>query len=176
MKTKSLLVLTLFLVGCGTTTTLKIPKGYKVKVNVAGEIYVEVPTKKNASTSALGPDILTKMKTSLESQLLKRCFKVARVGKGKYVLKTTILTYEPGSALKRWIMPGWGATLLRAKSSLAKGADKKTIAEIDFDGNVTAGGFYTVGADKYIVDWFGEELAKKLREAVGGRSDCATAS
>ena len=119
---------------------------------------------------------MIKMKTSLEAELVKRCFKVARGGKGRYVLKTSILTYKPGSALKRWLVPYWGATRLRTNSILAQGADGKTIANIDFDGHVSAGGGYTIGAHEYIADWFGEELAKKLREAVGGPSDCAAAS
>jgi len=171
---KWVLVFTLILVGCGTTTTLNIPTGKKI--NIVGRIKVEIPQKKVSVAPELDANILAKMKTGLESELEKRCFKIARGGKGRYVLKTSILTYKPGSALKRWIMPGWGATILRAKSIIAQGADGKTIAEIDFDGNVSGGGLYTMGAKDYIADWFSEELAKKLRETVGGSSDCATAS
>ena len=174
IKIAYLLPLVLVVVGCGTTTAINVPEGKKL--NIIGALSVEKPTNKLKidlkDKDDPDFDLLSTLKTNLESELKNRCFKVAKGGRGKYVLKTAILKYEPGSAFKRWLVPGWGATKLQTKSTLVHADNGKTVAEVNFDGNVTAGGGYTMGAYKYIASWMGEKLAAKLRETVGGPSDC----
>ncbi len=173
-----LLILVLFIVGCGAAARVNVPEGEKLIV--VGTLSVERPTNESGFNlkDKEDPDfdVLAAIRKNLKSELLTRCFKVAMEGKGKYILKTSIVEYEPGSAFKRWLLPGWGATRLRTISKIIRANDEKMVAKIDFKGDVSGGGFYTVGAYKYIANWMAVELAKELRQTVGGPSNCAAGS
>ena len=77
-------------------------------------------------------------------------------------LEVSILNYEEGNAFKRWILPGWGATVLKIEAILKENGD--VIATSKIDSNIPAGGGYTIGAWKYIYTDVAKKLVSDIKE------------
>lgn len=87
---------------------------------------------------------------------------------GRYVLTCDISAFAEGSALKRWIMPGWGATVGQVAVMVMDSKSGETVAIVRGNATVASGGLYTVGADQYILRSALDEVVKKLHQVVSG--------
>jgi Domain of unknown function (DUF4410) len=94
----------------------------------------------------------------------------ATPGPGDFVLNLDIADFRPGDPFKRWVLPGWGCTVLAINGGLWEQDGRKLVAEIDHQRTVAAGGFFTVGAEHYILNDVAHDLASdlNLRIAQGG--------
>lgn len=79
------------------------------------------------------------------------------------VLRSSLVTYQPGSAAKRWVGGGAGITQATLRTTLIDNRTGEMLGEIVAAGQVTAGGFYTVGAKKSILKRLAKGIAKELR-------------
>lgn len=105
---------------------------------------------------------------------------------GDFVLNLDVTDFRPGDPFKRWVVPGWGCTVLAIKGGLWEQDGRKLVAEIDHQRSVAAGGLFTIGAEHYILNDVAHDLASdlKVRIAKGGdfvvkaksRGDAVTAS
>jgi len=87
------------------------------------------------------------------------------------LLDLQIAEYRPGSAFKRWVLPGWGCTVLEVKGTLAELDTKTPAALIAHERTVAVGGFYTIGAEHYILDTVAGDLASDLKIRINKGAD-----
>ena len=81
----------------------------------------------------------------------------------KLVLAADIVEYEPGDAFKRWLLPGWGATVLVVRGTLVD-AEKRAVGSVEAKRTVEAGGGYTIGAWETVFRDIANDIVTKLRE------------
>jgi hypothetical protein len=70
-------------------------------------------------------------------------------GDGQYSINVEIISYSPGNAFMRWLMPGLGETQLSVVAHILH-QDGSVAARIPVDRSIAAGGGYTIGAWKYV--------------------------
>lgn len=75
---------------------------------------------------------------------------VVREG-ARYRLACDVTAFVEGSAIKRWLMPGWGATVGQVSAMLSDSATGETVLILRGNATLASGGLYTIGADTYIV-------------------------
>lgn len=107
-------------------------------------------------------ELRTKLATSLERQELLASPESVTRGRD-FVLHVTISEFRPGDAFKRWLLPGWGATVLNVEGSLVESDDGALVATFQDKRSVAAGGFYTIGAEHTILGTVAEDLADELK-------------
>lgn len=84
------------------------------------------------------------------------------------VLNCEVTQYRAGSALKRWVMPGWGATVGQLALMVSSTKDQSVVAIIQGNAVVAAGGLYTIGAEDYILASAADDVITKLRDWAAG--------
>lgn len=104
------------------------------------------------------------MRSSLQSELNKN----GLFANGNHTIHIHIQDYAPGSAFKRWLIPGWGSTKLSVKAIIVDEKNKK-IADIPVEKYIDAGGGFTIGAYKYIFDDVAKEIVVILLDATHKR-------
>ena len=78
------------------------------------------------------------------------------------VLTCDIERFAEGSALKRWISPGWGPTLATVAVIVWETPGSKVLATLRSQSSVQSGGLYTIGADQYILSVAFNDIVKQL--------------
>ncbi len=81
----------------------------------------------------------------------------------KLVLTCDIERFEEGSAAKRWVMPGWGATQAQVVVMIWQKPDDTVLATFRTEAAVKSGGFYTIGADHYIFGAAFNDIVEQLK-------------
>jgi len=79
------------------------------------------------------------------------------------VLTCEVTQFVEGSAFKRWLMPGWGATVGQIAIMVSNAKDQSALVIIEGNATVSAGGFYTIGAEGYILKAAADDVISKLR-------------
>ncbi len=87
----------------------------------------------------------------------------------RFILNATITNYEMGNAFKRWLLPGWGGTILDIKCDLLSGRDGSLVASFQHKRSVYIGGLYTVGAWKTIFSSVAADIANELENRLKGK-------
>jgi hypothetical protein len=90
------------------------------------------------------------------------------VDEAPLVFTCDIERFAEGSALKRWVLPGWGSTQAGIAVMVWEQPGDKILATFRSHAHVDAGGLYTVGADRYILSAAFDDIVKQLREWVAG--------
>lgn len=85
------------------------------------------------------------------------------VADAPFVLTCDIERFAEGSAAKRWLMPGWGATQAEVVVMVWEKPGDKVLASFRSKTAVREGGLYTVGADQYILGAAFDDIIKQLR-------------
>jgi hypothetical protein len=80
------------------------------------------------------------------------------------VLTCDIERFAEGSALKRWVLPGWGSTQAGVAVMLWERPGDKLLGTFRSQSHVDAGGLYTIGADQYIFSVAFDDIVKQIRE------------
>ena len=89
---------------------------------------------------------------------------------GRYVLACDISTFVEGSAFKRWLMPGWGATTGQVAVMVTDSTTGETDAIVRGHATVAAGGLYSVDADRIILSSALDDVVRQLRQLAAGTS------
>ena len=84
------------------------------------------------------------------------------------IIKSILLSYDPGSALKRWLIPGFGKTQATVKTSLLDKNTGKMLGEFVSADAVSAGGLYSAGADKRILDAIAGGIVNEIEKKAKG--------
>jgi hypothetical protein len=108
-------------------------------------------------------DVTALFRDSLEESIHKNgLLWQGEKGVKQYQINMRIVDYKTGSAFKRWLMPGWGSTVLAVEGSIDDSITGEKIGEIDHKSSIFAGGFYTTEAWKTIFDTVSAEIAQDL--------------
>lgn len=83
-----------------------------------------------------------------------------------FTLTLEITEYRPGNAFKRWLVPGWGSTVLAVRGALRDPKTNELAASIDHERSVPAGGLFSIGAWERIFTYVAEDLAKDLKTRI----------
>lgn len=84
------------------------------------------------------------------------------------MLSCDIERYIEGSAFKRWLLPGWGATEATVKVAIWRMPENEILATFQSKAAVRAGGLYTIGAEDYIVDVAIRDVVEQMEAWVAG--------
>jgi len=155
----------LFLVGCGAVQfSSQLPDSFVLK---PGQTIEFVPIE-NVTGKTLEPPADQIFNEYMVELLKERKLLNVFPHPAAFVLKTKLIEYEAGSAFGRWILPGLGTTVCTVDAELL---DKKTgslIGRMRSRQTVSAGGFYSIGADNYICKRAADDLIgevdKKLNQ------------
>jgi hypothetical protein len=117
-------------------------------------------------------NVETELRSALENQL-KKCDLLASPSPraDDFLLNVNIIDYRSGSAFERWLVPGWGATVLSVQADLLEFSNHKLAAQIEDQRTVAVGGLYTVGAGHAILNDVAQDLAKDLRRRISQGGD-----
>ena len=157
------------LAGCGTSMhSAKFEPGFVPKetpVVSIGAITNVSPPYPDDEKVELNPS--AKLRTQLRTKLQENRMFASSGSTGTiYVLTPEIREYRPGSAFKRWLLPGYGSTILWVESVLREG--NKKVGEISTRHTVDAGGGYTTGAYESIFGAVAEDIVAELKKKLFG--------
>lgn len=86
------------------------------------------------------------------------------------VLTCDIERFAEGSALKRWVWPGWGPTQATVAVIVWETPGDKVLATLRSQSSVKAGGLYTIGADQYIFSVAFSDIIEQLKAWATGET------
>jgi hypothetical protein len=108
---------------------------------------IEIARVADATRAASGIDTPALLRSALEESLTDAgLLWKGDVVEDRYALELEVVDYEPGNAFKRWLLPGYGSTILRVHGRLVDPRTGAVAAEIDHQRSVVFGGAYTIGA------------------------------
>jgi hypothetical protein len=166
-KLTVLFILLLALIGgCATgTPVVSIDKDASLSRYKA----VEVTPVVNETGTTFEFDVLGEITTQLKLNLTKEGYVVTDGGQSAddiLVIRTSLLVYEPGSALKRWAVPGAGKTNCTIRSLLADKKTGKAQGEILVPKEVGTGGLFSIGADTRILGDVAGSVVDELKKII----------
>jgi hypothetical protein len=146
--------------GCGTVE-------HKVVIDeqyaVLPETRVALGPVENQTGQAFDIEIESMLADALAQSLREKNLEWQANPTPKLVLTTNIVQYEKGDAFKRWLMPGWGSTVLVVRGDLAD-AEGHVVGSVDAKRTVDAGGGYTIGAWKTVFRDMANDIVEQLEE------------
>lgn len=80
----------------------------------------------------------------------------------RYRLACEVTGFVAGSAIKRWVLPGWGATVGQVSAMLTDSTSGEILMIAEGNATVSGGGLYTLGAESYIVPTAVEDVVERL--------------
>jgi len=83
----------------------------------------------------------------------------------KLVLVTKIVEYEAGDAFKRWLLPGWGSTVVSVEGELRDA--NQLVGTVRARRTVSFGGAYTISAWRTIFATVAADVVSELRSKIG---------
>jgi len=155
-------LLALIFVGCANVQhQARLNKDYIPKDNVS----IKVAKVVNDTGFDFDIDIEEMLADALEDQLLEEDLLWLGGAEPFLLMESRIIGYKKGSAFKRWMMPGWGATELSIRCEL-KDDKNNMVGKAAATREVFAGGGYTVGAWKTVFKDVANDVAEDLRAQI----------
>ena len=153
--------------GCAAKPAVRMEKG----VSLTGYKVFEVMPVINETGKTFKFDVADELTQHIKSKIKDRGYVIDEEKEAKdcvLVMKSSLIVYEPGSAFKRWILPGWGKTQATVKTSLIDKKTGKIVGEMLTTEEVGAGGLFSVGADKWILDVVAKGITNEIEKKVKG--------
>jgi len=133
-------LLVMILSGCGSVQhKMDMQSGY---VPVVGT-KIEIGKVSNESGQTFDVNVEQLLTDALTEKLGEKDLLWKGQGNTKLLLSGKIVEYEKGNAFKRWLMPGWGSTVLNVKAELKKG--DQLVGTAEARRTIVAGGGFTIG-------------------------------
>ena len=155
----SVIVLVLF--GCVTSQPMvSMEKGVSLK----GYSSFYVPDVANQTGNEYEFDVAGTLTQEIKEELGNRGLDVTEDKSTENLLVVTcsLVSYEPGSAFKRWLVPGYGKTQATVKTLLIDNTSNEVLGEFISAEAVSAGGLYSAGADKRILAAIAQGIADQI--------------
>lgn len=131
----------------------------------------EVAPVSNDTEKTFEFDVAAALTEYLKSKLQEKGYRLsddpARID-DVLVIKSSLVAYKPGSAFARWVIPGAGTTLCIVRNSLIDKRTGRLIAEMVTARSVSAGGLFTVGADKWILEVTATAITDEFDKRIKG--------
>lgn len=157
------IILILFLMGCATQSATMIQQPFESdKYRI-----VQITPCVNRTDYKGTHDLPTEATRTFTDKVRESgLFEIAP--DAKLVLTCDIERFEEGSAVKRWVMEGWGATQAQVVVMVWQKPDDKVLATFRTEAAVKSGGLYTIGADHYIFGAAFDDIVKQLKAWIKG--------
>jgi hypothetical protein len=159
----TLLALAVAVSGCATseTQTFKddplIRPGAKIELGA-----VTVP-----SDSEYKIDVAGMMNTALVESLIELNIDWQEdPAADRFLLEVVVDDYEPGNAFKRWLLPGFGSTIVRVSGTLTDMSTGQVAGELDHERAVHAGGAFTIGAWETVFKGIADDITTQLQNRI----------
>lgn len=160
--TPLLIVLLMAIVsGCGSVNhKLSLLDDYTLQPRTK----IEVGKVTNETGKAFDIDI-EQMLTEAFAEVLRKEKLLPVGGEGhRLVLTIRIVEYEKGSAFKRWLLPGWGSTVISIEGDL-RDVDQ-VVGSFQARRTVSIGGGFTIGEWRKIFASIAKDVVKDLRSKI----------
>jgi uncharacterized lipoprotein YajG len=156
-----LLGVVLLLAGCATgPETTKIQSGGLPQPGAK----IALATVGNKSGAAFEYDVENLLRNSIAEALKEENLFVDKSIKDPdFTLSLFVTEYRPGNAFKRWLLPGYGGTVLAVDGELRDAKDNGLIATITHKRGVYAGGAFSIGAWEHIFNTVAADIARDLK-------------
>jgi hypothetical protein len=160
----AVLVLSLALGACGAVShEASLAGGYAPPRGVRVEVGKVLNATGQAPTVDGDPvDIERLLAEKLVDKLRDEGFLWAGDAERRLVLTSKIVEYEPGDAFKRWLLPGWGSTVVAVEGELRDEAGA-VVGTVRARRTVSFGGAYTIGAWRSIFSSVAGDIVSELR-------------
>jgi hypothetical protein len=168
LRILAVLLLPLLAAGCVTATNTETNAAAPPGGNVAFHL---LPCTDRTGTQ--GRDLGAEATKALQSRLAAAGLRVEDAG--NYDIACDVTGFNEGSAVKRWLMPGWGATVGQVAVMVTDRRTGQIAITVRGNATVGSGGLYTIGADTYILDAAINDVVKQLRDWAGVKPATASA-
>jgi len=153
----AIFVLLLLCSACGTSQHIvRMNEGYTAPADAR----LAVGTVANATGFEFDVDIVEMLTSALTESLSESQLLASGAETNRIVLNARIVDYDKGDAFKRWLMPGYGSTILRVQCDLV--VEGNIIGAADAKRTIDAGGAYTIGAWKTVFKTTADDLVKDV--------------
>lgn len=169
MKKISSIIFVVFIIILSGCATSKPMVSMKRDVSLAGYNVFEVHPVQNRTGKTYKFDASNTLTQNIKSKLKDKGFIVSNgtISSGKVlIIKSSLLSYAPGSALKRWFAPGFGKTQATVQTLLVDKKTRKALGEFISADAVSSGGLFSAGADKGILATIAKGIADEIEKKV----------
>ena len=157
----------LLLAGCATTSHVTTEITNKPELSIPILISIQ-PCIDRTETQVTD---LGAQATEAFQKELNATMEFSLVSNGRYLLFCEVTSFLPGNAVKRWILPGWGATVGQVTAMIQDSKTGEILIILEGNATVGSGGLYTVGAWNYIVPTAVKDIVGQLRSWAGISSE-----
>lgn len=91
-----------------------------------------------------------------------------------YTLLCEVSNFLEGSAVKRWLLPGWGSTVGQVAAMITDSRTGQTVLIARGNATVSSGGLYTIGADTYILRTAVNDAVRQMANWARGQPPATT--
>ncbi len=129
-----------------------------------GKTKIDLGGISNETGKTFNVDIKRMMRDALKEELREENLSWRGGRTPKLVIETKIVEYKKGDAFKRWLLPGWGATVVAVQCDLRMGDD--LVGSVEARRTVSMGGGYTIGAWRTIFASIASDVVKELKPKI----------
>lgn len=126
-------------------------------------------------TETQGRDLVTQATRAFEEKLRAVPEFVVKED-GRYRLACEVSGFVEGSAIKRWVLPGWGATVGQVSAMVTDSTTGEILIIAEGNATVASGGLYTIGAEEYIVRSAVDDVVARLQAWARGEAPASGAA
>ncbi len=160
-----LILCVLLLTSCATPKT-KLGKGIILEPSSK----IEIGSVTSANNTRYEVDAEKMLREELEKALQEEEILWSKTTNEKYyTLSLEIQDYEMGNAFKRWLLPGYGSTILKVLCELNDDVKGVNIDKFEHKRSIVVGGLYTVGGWKTIFQMVAKDIAFDLKRIIIGK-------
>ena len=150
--------------GCGSVQhKIDLKQGYAPQIGTT----VQVGAVTNQTGQKFEVDVEKMFSDALVDKLSKENLLSAGGNSPLLLLNSKIVEYEPGNAFKRWLLPGWGSTILTVQCDLKDGGN--LVGSVDARRTVSVGGGYSIGAWRTIFSSLAEDIVDELKSKISNK-------
>jgi len=84
----------------------------------------------------------------------------------RFLLDVVVDNYEPGNAFKRWLLPGYGSTIVHVSGNLTDRSTGNVAGELDHERAIHAGGAFTIGAWETVFKGVADDITTQLQNRI----------
>ena len=111
------------------------------------------------------------IEAELESAGIKIVYIKENTKPKHFALKIYLVHYQPGDVGSRWIGFGGGSAICILRTKIISGPTGKVDGEIIVAKQVSKGGLFSAGADKYVPERVAKQTANELADLLGMKLD-----
>jgi len=153
----------LFVAGCGTVEH-RVSLNQEYRVDPGTKVVVGSVTNKTGQSFDINVEKM--LADALEQALKEQNLNWTSGPAPKLTLTTDIVEYAKGDAFKRWLVPGWGSTVLVVRATVTD-PNNRNVGVVEAKRTVDAGGAYTIGAWETVFKDVAHDVVTDLAEKTG---------